>query len=129
MVVDTSALLAIVSQESESGLFLARLSATPQPLLSAANWLELGIVIDARKGPQWLPDLDALLDGLDVVVIPASLRQVRIARDAYRRFGRGNHPASLNFGDCLAYALAKERNLPLLFKGDDFARTDVRSAK
>ena len=61
-------------------------------------------------------------------MIPASLRQVRIARDAYRRFGRGNHPASLNFGDCLAYALAKERNLPLLFKGDDFARTDVRSA-
>ena len=128
MVMDTSALLAIVLEEPESAVLLARLNATPQPLLSAANWLELGIVIDARKGPQWLPDLDAFLDGLDVVVIALSLRQARIARDAYRQYGRGNHPAGLNFGDCFAYALAKERDLPLLFKGDDFARTDVRSA-
>ena len=75
-----------------------------------------------------MPDLDAFLDGLDVVVIAVSLRQARIARDAYRQYGRGNHPAGLNFGDCFAYALAKERDLPLLFKGDDFARTDVRSA-
>jgi ribonuclease VapC len=127
MVVDTSALLAIVLAEPESALFLARLSASPQPLLSAANWLELGIVIDARKGPRWLPALDAFLNGLDVVVIPVNIRQGRIARDAYRQFGRGNHAAGLNFGDCFAYALAKERDLPLLFKGDDFARTDVRS--
>jgi ribonuclease VapC len=75
-----------------------------------------------------LPELEAFLDELDVVVIPASLRQVRIARDAYRQYGRGNHAAGLNFGGCFAYALAREHDLPLLFKGDDFARTDVRSA-
>jgi ribonuclease VapC len=83
------------------------LSGTPQLLLSAADWLELGIVVDARKGPQWLPDLDAFLDGLNVVAIPVSLRQARIARDACRLYGRGNHAAGLNFGDCFAYALAR----------------------
>jgi ribonuclease VapC len=128
MVVDTSAVLAVLLEEPDGALFLARLSGTPRPLLSAANWLELGIVIDGRKGPQWLADLDAFLEGLDVAVVPVSLSQARIARDAYRRFGKGNHPAGLNFGDCFAYALAKERNLPLLFKGDDFTQTDLRPA-
>jgi ribonuclease VapC len=128
MVVDTSAILAVLLNDPEGALFLTRLSDTPQPLLSAANWLELAIVIDGRKGPQWLADLDAFLEGLDVAVVPVSLSQTRIARDGYRRFGKGNHPASLNFGDCFAYALAKERHLPLLFKGDDFVRTDVRPA-
>jgi ribonuclease VapC len=108
--------------------FLAQLSVNPQALLSAANWLELGIVVDARKGPEWLPDFEAFLDRLDLIVVPVSLLQVRIARDAYRRFGRGNHPPGLNFGDCFAHALAKERDLPLLFKRSDFARTDVRPA-
>jgi ribonuclease VapC len=128
MVVDTSAVLAVLLEEPDGALFLARLSGTPRPLLSAANWLELGIVIDGRKGPQWLAELDAFLEGLDVAVVPVSLSQARTARDAYRRFGKGNHPAGLNFGDCFAYALAKERNLPLLFKGDDFTQTDLRPA-
>ena len=128
MVVDTSALLAVLLQEPEAASFLARLSGAPRPLLSAASWLELGIVIDARKGPQWLADLDGFLESLDVTVVPVTLRQARIARDAYRRFGPGNHTAGLNFGDCFAYALAKERDLPLLFKGDDFALTDIRPA-
>jgi ribonuclease VapC len=125
MVVDTSAVLAVLLEEPDGELFLARLSGAGQPLLSAANWLELGIVIDGRKGPQWLADLDHFLEGLEVTVVPVSLRQARVARDAYRRFGKGNHPAGLNFGDCFAYALARDRNLPLLFKGDDFARTDI----
>ena len=128
MVVDTSALLAVLLEEPDGELFLARMSSTPRPLLSAANWLELGIMIDGRKGPQWLSVLDAFLDGLEVAVVPVSLTQARIARDAYRRYGKGNHPASLNFGDCFAYALARDRDLPLLFKGDDFARTDLRPA-
>jgi ribonuclease VapC len=128
MVVDTSALLAVLLEEPDGALFLARLGGTQRPLLSAANWLELGIVVDARKGPQWLADLDAFLEGLDVAVVPVSLSQARIARDTYRRFGKGNHPAGLNFGDCFAYALAKERDVPLPFKGDDFALTDVRPA-
>jgi ribonuclease VapC len=129
MVVDTSAVLAVLLDESDGALFLARLSASSQALLSAANWLELGIVIDGRKGPQWLADVDAFLEGLDVTVVPVSLSQARIARDAYRRFGKGHHPAGLNFGDCFAYALAKERDLPLLFKGADFALTDLRPAR
>jgi ribonuclease VapC len=99
MVVDTSAILAALLNEPEGALLLTRLSDTPQPLLSAANWLELAIVIDGRKGPQWLADLDAFLEGLDVAVVRVSLSQTRIARDGYRRFGKGNHPAGLNFGD------------------------------
>ena len=128
MVVDSSAILVVLFGEPEADAFLRHLRATVRPLLSAANWLELAIVVDGRKGPQWLPELDAFLEGLDVITVPASLGQVRIAREAYRRFGKGNHPAGLNFGDCFAYALAKERDLPLLFKGDDFARTDLRPA-
>jgi ribonuclease VapC len=128
MVVDTSALLAVLLEEPDGALFLARLSSTPRLLLSAANWLELGIVIDGRKGPQWLADLDAFLEGLDIAVVPVSLSQARIALDAYRRYGKGNHPASLNFGDCFAYALARDRDLPLLFKGEDFSQTDLRPA-
>jgi ribonuclease VapC len=128
MVVDTSAILAVLLNEPEGALFLTRLSDTPQPLLSAANWLELAIVIDGRKGPRWLADLDAFLEGIDVAVVPVSLSQTRIARDGYLRFGQGNHPAGVNFGDCFAYALAREHHLPLLFKRDDFVRTDVRRA-
>jgi ribonuclease VapC len=128
MVVDTSAVLVVLLEEPEAQAFLRRLRAAARPLLSAANWLELAIVVDGRKGPQWLPQLDAFLEGLDVVDVPVSLSQVRIAREAYRRFGKGNHPAGLNFGDCFAYALAKERDLPLLFKGDDFPLTDIRPA-
>jgi ribonuclease VapC len=128
MVVDTSAILAVLFEESEADAFLRHLRAAVRPVLSAANWLELAIVVDGRKGPQWLPELDAFLAGLDVVTVPVSVNQARIAREAYRRFGKGNHPAGLNFGDCFAYALAKERDLPLLFKGADFPLTDLRPA-
>ena len=128
MVVDTSAILVVLFEESEADSFLRHLRAAVRPVLSAANWLELAIVVDGRKGPQWLPELDAFLDGLDVVTVPVSLNQARIAREADRRFGKGNHPAGLNFGDCFAYALAKERDLPLLFKGAGFPLTDLRPA-
>jgi ribonuclease VapC len=128
MVVDTSAILAVLFDEPEAETFLAALRSVAQPAISAANWLEVAIVIDGRKGPEWLPALDAFLEGLAVVVVPVSLRQVHVARDAYRRFGKGNHPDGLNFGDCFAYALAKECGLPLLYKGSDFARTDLRPA-
>jgi ribonuclease VapC len=128
MVVDTSAILVVLFEESEADAFLHHLRAAVRPVLSAANWLELAIVVDGRKGPQWLPELDAFLEGLDVITVAVSLSQARIAREAYRRFGKGNHPAGLNFGDCFAYALAKERDLPLLFKGDDFPLTDLRPA-
>jgi len=127
MIVDTSAILVVLFEELEAARFLRHLRAAVRPLLSAANWLELAIVVDGRKGPQWLSTLDAFLEGLDVVTVPVSLSQVRIAREAYRRFSKGNHPAGLNFGDCFAYPLAKERDLPL-FKGDDFPLTDLRSA-
>ena len=90
--------------------------------------LEIAIVIDNRDSPEQMVDLDLFLAEAAVEVVPVTAGQARIARDAYRPFGKGNHPAGLNFGDCFAYALAKERDLPLLFKGEDFARSDVRPA-
>jgi ribonuclease VapC len=92
MVVDTSALLAVLLEEPDGALFLARLSSAPRLLLSAANWLELGLVIDGRKGAQWLPDLDAFVEGLEIAVVPVSLSQTRLARDAYRAMAKAITP-------------------------------------
>ena len=128
MVVDSSAILVVLLEEPEADTFLKHLQADFRPLLSAANWLDLAIIIDGRKGPQWLPDLDAFLEGLGITTVAVNLTQVRIAREAYVRFGKGNHPAGLNFGDCFAYALAREHDVPLLFKGADFDKTDIRPA-
>jgi ribonuclease VapC len=100
----------------------------PNPLLCVANFLEASILIESRRGIAKRDLFDTFIDQSGIRLEPVTRAQALIARDAYRRFGRGNHPAGLNFGDCFAYALAKERNLPLLFKGDDFARTDLRPA-
>jgi ribonuclease VapC len=128
IVVDTSALAAIFFVEPEAPMFLRMLQQTPRVYLSAANLLQTAIVIDNRDEPEQLLDLDDFLVGAGVEIVPVTASQARLARDAHRRFGKGNHPAGLNFGDCFAYALARERDLPLLFKGDDFARTDLRPA-
>ena len=127
MVVDASALVAVFFMEPDAPRFLRALQETPSACISAANFLEVAIVIDHRDSPEQMVDLDLFLAEATVEVVPVTAGQARIARDAYRRFGKGNHPAGLNFG-CFAYALAKERDLPLLFKGDDFARSDVRAA-
>jgi ribonuclease VapC len=128
MIIDTSALVAILEQEPEAERIARTLVATSERMLSAANLLEVGIVMQVRRGDDGARDLDLLLAKLKVEIIPFTARQTDIARKAFRHYGRGRHAAGLNFGDCFAYALAKDQSAALLFKGDDFAQTDVMVA-
>ena len=128
MIIDTSALVAILEQEPEAERIARTLVVTSERMLSAANLLEVGIVMQVRRGDDGARDLDLLLAKLKVEIIPFTARQTDIARKAFRHYGRGRHAAGLNFGDCFAYALAKDQSAALLFKGDDFAQTDVMAA-
>lgn len=96
--------------------------------ISAATLLEASMVFEGRVGHRGAAELDQLIASLGIAVIPFTQSQAALAREAFRRFGKGRHPARLNFGDCIAYALAKERGEPLLFKGDDFSQTDIEAA-
>lgn len=127
MIVETSAVVAIVLGEPDAERFVDALALPAARLISAANVVEAGIVVEARQGPDAARDLALLLEASAVVVEPVDAEQARLAVDAWRRFGKGRHPAGLNLGDCFAYALARYRGEPLLFKGDDFAQTDVAS--
>lgn len=128
MIVDTSVLVAIINLEPDGPLFEAALEASPVNRISAGTYLEVSIVIDRARDPLVSRRLDDILAAARVVIEPVSEGQVRIARAAYRDFGKGSgHPAGLNFGDCFAYALARDLDEPLLFKGDDFSRTDIPS--
>ncbi|MEX2318331.1 MAG: type II toxin-antitoxin system VapC family toxin, partial [Bauldia sp.] len=99
------------------------------PRLSAASFLEIAIVIDSRRDPTVARRFDAFLASANITIEPVTERQARVAREAYRDYGKGSgHPARLNFGDCFAYALARDLNEPLLFKGDDFRHTDIKPA-
>ena len=127
MIVDSSALIAILNEAPLAPRCLETLLASPTTLMSAANLLEAAIAMDRHPSPLLGPALDKLIARLRVAVEPVTLSQVVIARDAHRRFGRGSgHPAKLNFGDCFAYALATELDERLLFVGQDFIHTDVR---
>jgi ribonuclease VapC len=126
MIVDTSALLAIFFGEPEAEDFARAIAGAEGSRMSAANLLEAGIVADNQTDPRTGRQLDALVANFQLHIAAVTEEQVRIARQAYVDFGRGNHPAGLNFGDCFAYALAKATGEPLLFKGDDFAQTDIR---
>lgn len=129
MVVDTSALLAILLQEDDAHRFAEAIEAVERPLISAANVVESGIVLIARYGAEARTDLESLLEAGGMAVEPVTVEQSKIALDAYEAFGKGRgHGASLNFGDCFAYALAKASGMPLLFKGEDFSRTDIPTA-
>ena len=130
MIVDTSALVALIGDEAEASTFADMLSASPDSVsMSAASYLEAGIVVDGVRFKGQAHRLDELISQLDIAVAPVTESQVRIARQAYRDFGKGSgHPASLNFGDCFAYALATERGETLLFKGNDFSHTGIRRA-
>ncbi len=128
MIIDTSALIAILDQEPEAERIARTLASTPERMLSAANLLEIGIVMQVRRGDDGARDVDLLLAKLRVEIVPFTATQAEIARKAFRRYGRGRHDAKLNFGDCFAYALAKDQSAPLLFKGDDFSQTDVTVA-
>jgi ribonuclease VapC len=128
MVVDTSAILAIFLGEAERAEFLNRILQAQGCFMSAANVLESGIVIEARKGESAGREFDLFVvrAGLEIVAVDAD--QAEMARLAWRKFGKGRHPAGLNFGDCFAYALAKSIDEPLLAKGRDFALTDLAMA-
>ena len=126
--IDSSALMAILQDEPERAAFVRKLARDPVRLLSAANWLEVAILIDDRYGEAGARDLKLLLVEAAVEIVPVTAAQAELALTAYRRFGRGNHPAKLNYGDCFAYALAQETGEPLLFKGDDFGQTDIAAA-
>ena len=125
MVIDTSALLAVLLQEPDAARVADAIEAGSPRLLSAATLLEASIVIESRKGEAGGRELDLLVYRGGIEIVPVDQGQAETARAAWRRFGKGRHPAALNYGDCFAYALAKSRRLPLLFRGDDFSRTDV----
>lgn len=130
MVIDTSALVAMPFGEPETARLEAAIRAAPVRELGAPSYVEAAVVLRSKRGAAGLIALDALLATLGIVVVPLTEVGARHARDAYDRFGagRGEAPAALNYGDCLAYGVAADRGAPLLYKGDDFARTDVAAA-
>ena len=129
MIADTSALIAILRDEPEAPAFAQVIADADVRRISAVSFVEASAVIDANRDPIASRKFDELLREAEFVIESVTEGQARIAREAYRDFGRGSgHPARLNFGDCFAYALAKALNEPLLFKGDDFTKTDIVSA-
>jgi ribonuclease VapC len=128
MIVDSSAIVAILANEPERDLFIDMISRAQPPRLSAAAIIELSIVV-LRRSICSIEDLNRLIDGLGFVVEPFTPEQARLGQIAYARFGQvAKHPAKLNFGDCFSYALARSTGEPLLFKGNDFSQTDITPA-
>jgi ribonuclease VapC len=130
MIIDSSALVAILRNEPDAAACARAIEAAPRRRLSAVNFVEAAVVIDIARDPIASRRFDELLKEAEITVEPVTEAQARIAREAFRDFGRGSgHPAKLNFGDCFAYALAKASGEPLLFKGEDFSQTDVMAAR
>jgi ribonuclease VapC len=128
VIVDTSALIAVLRGEDDAERLIAAMAASDDVRMSAASWLEAAIVVDANADPVLSGRLDDLVAASGIALEPVTADQARAARQAYRDFGKGKHPAGLNFGDCFAYALARTRGEPLLYKGQGFALTDIGSA-
>ena len=128
MIVDTSALLSVLLDESQAARLLAAIVDAPSPRMSAANWLELSMVVEEHGGRLASLRLDAFIRTAGIEIMPVTVQQAEAARNAWRYFGRHKHSARLDFGDCFAYALAKTEGAPLLFTGEDFARTDIEPA-
>jgi len=128
MVIDSSALIAILLGEPDAKLFSDAIASAPKRLVSAFSALETSIVIESKKGEPGGRELDLLLHKARIEIVPVNEEQFELARRAWRDFGKGRHPAGLNIGDCCSYALSKYSGEPLLFKGDDFSKTDVQSA-
>jgi ribonuclease VapC len=125
MIVDTSAVVAILQGEPEDSSFARALAAADRRIMSAGSYLELSIVMIDRRGSGARQEIDAFLARTMISVAPFDEEQGRLARDAFLQFGKGCHKAALNFGDCMTYALAKREDLPILCKGTDFAATDI----
>jgi len=129
MIVDSSALIAILKHEPGWQALSKALDSAESSLITAANYLESSIVVGAWRNPILSCEFDELIERFDIVIEPITADQAKIARQAYRDYGKGSgNSANLNFGDCFTYALAREKREPVLFKGDDFVHTDLRSA-
>jgi ribonuclease VapC len=129
MIVDSSAIVAILKREPDWRTFSRALDTSEISRISAANYFESSVVVDGWKDPILSAQLDELIERFNIHIEPVTPEQARIARQAYRDYGKNSgHPANLNFGDCFSYALARAKREPILFKGDDFVHTDLRSA-
>lgn len=126
--VDSSALIAIYFDEPERAPFTTAIVMADGAAIGAPNFVEASMVVEARNGERGCRELDGIISNLGLDVVPFDASHIEAARDAFRRYGKGRHRAGLNFGDCCAYALAKALDAPLLFKGDDFALTDIKRA-
>jgi ribonuclease VapC len=128
IVIDSSALVAILRDEPERRSFIDAIVDHGEPRLSAATYVEASMVMELRLGDRGGREIDVLIEDVGMAIAPVDQAQATIAREAFRRFGKGRHRAALNFGDCFVYALAKTLDAPVLFKGDDFALTDIKRA-
>ena len=128
MVIDTSAVIAILQDEPERRAFIQAIDAADTRAMSVASFLEASMVVDARYGPDGVRDLDLLIAKARIDLVAVDVDQAHVARAAFRTYGKRRHPAGLNFGDCFAYALARTLGEPLLFKGSDFSLTDLAMA-
>ena len=128
MIIDTSAILAILFGEPDAARYEEAIAMAWPRRMSVAALLEAAIVVESRGGTAAGNELDLFLETASIELVPVTTEQANAARRAWRRFGKGNHPAGLNFGDCFVYALAATSDEPLLFKGEDFARTDIEAA-
>ncbi len=128
MIIDTSAVLAVLFGEPDAGRYEEAIAAAWPRRMSVVALLEAAVVVEGRGGAAAGQELDTLLERSEIELAPVTPEHANAARRAWRRFGKGNHPAALNFGDCFAYALAKTAGEPLLFKGEDFSRTDIEAA-
>ena len=128
MIVDSSALLAICFEEAEGSRFTDAILAVNDPKIAAPNFIEAIMVVEGRGGEAAGRELDTIAANLGLVIVALDASHVAAARNGFRRFGKGRHPAALNFGDCCAYGLAKSLDLSLLFKGNDFVLTDIKPA-
>jgi ribonuclease VapC len=128
MIVDSSALVSVLKREPDWSLLLEKMESADCVRISAASYLETSIVVDGLRSEAQSAKLDEVMLDVGMVIEPVTVEQAKIARQAYRAFGKGSgHPAGLNFGDCFSYALAREKREPLLYKGDDFVHTDLRA--
>lgn len=128
MILETSALVAILTDEEGAAALSRRLADAGRVIVPAHVLLEASMVLVGRKTPEEIADLDAYLARIHAEVLPFTAAHARGAREAFLRYGKGRHPAGLNFGDCMSYAVAQVERLPLLYVGDDFARTDITAA-
>jgi ribonuclease VapC len=128
MIIDTSALVAIFYREPEAAAFVDCIRSADDSRMSVANYVELSMVLDSQLGPSGMRQAEMFIRRAGIAIEPVTIEHGELARQAFLDFGKGRHRASLNFGDCFAYALARAFDQPLLFKGRDFSQTDIRSA-